>query len=68
VAIPQLGGGLVKLHFVTEEICWEWEPQHGFELTRRVLAQQPDVTALLCLNDRLAFGAYQPLAGAGGLP
>jgi LacI family transcriptional regulator len=51
-----------KLRFATEESCWEWEPQHGFELTRKVLAQHPDVTALLCLNDRLAFGAYQALA------
>lgn len=53
------------LGFASEESCWEWEPQHGFELTRKILAQQPDVTALLCLNDRLAFGAYQALAEAG---
>lgn len=53
------------LAFVAEESCWEWEPHHGFELTRKILAQRPDVTALLCLNDRLAFGAYQALAEAG---
>lgn len=54
-----------QLSFVAEESCWEWEPQHGFELTRKILAQRPDVRALLCLNDRLAFGAYQALAEAG---
>ncbi|WP_423065548.1 LacI family DNA-binding transcriptional regulator [Devosia sp. CN2-171] len=53
------------LRFAVEESCWEWEPHHGFELTRKILAQRPDVTALLCLNDRLAFGAYQALAEAG---
>jgi LacI family transcriptional regulator len=53
------------LSFVAEESCWEWEPHHGFELTRKILALRPDITALLCLNDRLAFGAYQALAEAG---
>jgi LacI family transcriptional regulator len=53
------------LDFAVEESCWEWEPHHGFELARKVLAQRPEITALLCLNDRLAFGAYQALAEAG---
>lgn len=53
------------MSFVAEESCWEWEPQHGFELTRKILSRCPDITALLCLNDRLAFGAYQALAEAG---
>lgn len=52
------------LRFVAEESCWEWEPHHGFELTRKILAHRPDVRALLCLNDRLAFGAYQALSEA----
>jgi LacI family transcriptional regulator len=51
--------------FVAEESCWEWEPQHGFELTRRILAAHPQTRGVLCLNDRLAFGAYQALAEAG---
>lgn len=42
-----------------------WEPDVGYELTRRVLAGPRRVTALLCLNDRLAFGAYQALQEAG---
>lgn len=53
------------LNFVAEESCWEWEPHHGFELTRKILVLRPDITALLCLNDRLAFGGYQALAEAG---
>lgn len=53
------------LGFMVEESCWEWEPHHGYELTRKILAQRADITALLCLNDRLAFGAYQALAEAG---
>ena len=43
----------------------EWEPDVGYELTRQVLAGDRRVTALLCLNDRLAFGAYQALQEAG---
>ena len=44
--------------------CWDWEPANGYDLTRQLLKQsQP--RAMLCLNDRLAFGAYQALAEAG---
>jgi LacI family transcriptional regulator len=43
----------------------EWEPHHGFEMTRQLLADGTSVTALLCMNDRLAFGAYQALQEAG---
>ena len=43
-----------------------WEPEIGYELTQQVLARhRPRVTALLCLNDRLAFGAYQALLEHG---
>lgn len=53
------------LGFVAEESCWEWEPHHGYELVSKILKRDPTVEALLCLNDRLAFGAYQALAEAG---
>lgn len=43
----------------------EWEPGVGYDLTRRVLEGERRVTALLCLNDRLAFGAYQALQEHG---
>lgn len=59
-AMQELG-----MQFVVEESCWEWEPHHGFELTRRILAAHPEIRGVLCLNDRLAFGAYQALAEAG---
>lgn len=53
------------LSFIAEESCWEWEPQHGFEIVTRLLRRGEQPSALLCLNDRLAFGAYQALAEAG---
>ena len=53
-----------KLSFVAEESCWEWEPHHGYDIVSRLLRQTMP-KALLCLNDRLAFGAYQALAEAG---
>ncbi len=52
------------MSFVAELSCWNWEPGHGYDLTRTVLTQGRP-RALLCLNDRLAFGAYQALGEAG---
>lgn len=44
--------------------CPKWTPEHGFDATAELLrTQRPK--ALVCLNDRLAFGAYQALAEAG---
>jgi LacI family transcriptional regulator len=40
---------------------WPWEVRSGHDGTVQLLDQHPPVTALLCLNDRLAFGAYQAL-------
>lgn len=54
-----------QLSFVAEESCWEWEPHHGYEIVTKLLRQKTKLKALLCLNDRLAFGAYQALAEAG---
>lgn len=51
--------------FIAEESCWEWEPHHGFDIVSRLLRDGTRPRALLCLNDRLAFGAYQALAEAG---
>jgi len=53
------------LSFVTEESIWLWEPDEGYQATKRLIAEHPDLDALLCLNDRLAFGAYQALGEAG---
>ena len=52
------------LQFSAELSCWNWEPGHGYELTRKLL-KSARPRALFCLNDRLAFGAYQALGEAG---
>lgn len=52
------------LAFSSELSCWNWEPDHGYELMAALLQKQRP-QAILCLNDRLAFGAYQALAEAG---
>ncbi len=43
----------------------DWEPTHGFEAVNRFLDVRAPITGLICLNDRLAFGAYQALQEAG---
>ncbi len=53
------------LSFIAEESCWEWEPHHGYEIVERLLRQGSKPKALLCLNDRLALGAYQALMEVG---
>lgn len=51
--------------FVAEESFWLWEPDEGYRATKALLERRGDVKALLCMNDRIAFGAYQALADAG---
>jgi LacI family transcriptional regulator len=49
-----------------EEISLElWEPEAAFEATRSLISQRVGVTAILCMNDRIAFGAYQALTELG---
>lgn len=43
----------------------DWEPHLGFDGTRRLLAEHPEVTAILAGNDAVALGVYQALAQAG---
>lgn len=52
------------LGFEQQLSCWNWEPAHGYDLVR-VLLKRHRPRALLCLNDRLAFGAYQAMGEAG---
>ncbi|MCE7082618.1 LacI family DNA-binding transcriptional regulator [Streptomyces sp. ST2-7A] len=54
------------LEFAAEESIWLWEPQHGYEAVTELFRRRTDVRALICMNDRLAFGAYQA-AGELGL-
>ncbi|MFI9005710.1 LacI family DNA-binding transcriptional regulator [Actinosynnema sp. NPDC053489] len=44
--------------------CRWWLPEHGFRATRELLDRHRP-RALICLDDRLAFGAYQALQDAG---
>lgn len=53
------------LRFAEEISCWDWEPWNGYEATKLLLERRPDVEAILCMNDRLAFGAYQAIAERG---
>lgn len=48
-----------------EAFCEEWQPEEGYAGMRRLLSGQNRPRAVICLNDRLAFGAYQALAEAG---
>lgn len=51
------------LTFVDQRQCDDWQTEQGYTAARELL-RSGQVTALLCLNDRLAFGAYQALADA----
>jgi len=53
------------LSFVAEESIWLWEPEEGYKSTRALLERGLAVRALVCMNDRIAFGAYQALTEAG---
>jgi LacI family transcriptional regulator len=49
---------------VSAHRCPKWTPEHGFEATAALLREHRP-KALVCFNDRLAFGAYQALGEAG---
>jgi LacI family transcriptional regulator len=53
------------LEFAAEESIWLWEPEEGYKSTKELLERDLAVRALVCMNDRIAFGAYQALAEAG---
>ncbi|RDV45138.1 transcriptional regulator [Leifsonia sp. ku-ls] len=53
------------LDFVSETSVWLWEPDEGYEATRRLLRQKRPPKAIVAMNDRLAFGAYQAASEAG---
>ena len=43
----------------------DWQPTDGYDGTHRLLAEHPDLTAILAGNDGVAFGAYQAIAERG---
>ncbi|WP_281906073.1 LacI family DNA-binding transcriptional regulator [Phytohabitans aurantiacus] len=48
-----------------EVSCPDWLPEHGYTAMRTLLRKPDRPTAVVCMNDRLAFGAYQAVAEAG---
>jgi LacI family transcriptional regulator len=42
-----------------------WWPESAYEAIGRLLVAGERPTGLICLNDRVAFGAYQAIAEAG---
>jgi LacI family transcriptional regulator len=47
-----------------EAFCAEWQPANGYSAMRSLLRRSPRPTAVICMNDRLAFGVYQAIAEA----
>ena len=54
--------GVEPLSIVDFEV---WEIANGYDGTLELLDQHPPVTALICMNDRVAFGAYQAMQERG---
>lgn len=52
------------LSFIAEYGTRDWEPGSGLEGAKQIL-ENYEVSALLCSNDRLSFGAYQAAAQLG---
>lgn len=55
----------VGLEPASGHVLEDWTPLHGRQAVAELLGTTPDVGALLCFNDRVAFGAYQALQAAG---
>jgi LacI family transcriptional regulator len=45
-------------------VCPDWQPEYGYTATRELL-EHTRPRALICLNDRIAVGAYQALDDFG---
>ncbi|MBF9134533.1 LacI family DNA-binding transcriptional regulator [Plantactinospora sp. S1510] len=50
---------------LAEAFCSDWLPEHGYAAMRSLLGRSGRPSAVICMNDRLAFGAYQALGEAG---
>jgi len=53
------------LQLVAQGFEAEWAPAEGYRLCRELLDSGAKFTGLICMNDNLAFGAYQALLEAG---
>ncbi len=56
--------GQAGVTIASGSVCPDWQPEYGYEATGALLARERP-RALICLNDRIALGAYQALDGAG---
>jgi LacI family transcriptional regulator len=54
-----------RIRLAAAENTEEWQPEHGYEAARSLLRQPRLPTGIICMNDRLAFGAYQAITEAG---
>lgn len=66
----RLSGILEVLHEagtapVTGYAYRSWNPAHGWQAVHDLIERGTPPSALICFNDRLAFGAYQALQEAG---
>ena len=50
---------------IAQLACQPWSVLNGYHLTRDLLQAGVQPGAIVCLNDRLAFGAYRALGEAG---
>ena len=48
-----------------EQLSCKWWPEAAYDVTSQALAGGARPRAVVCLNDRIAFGVYQALAEAG---
>jgi LacI family transcriptional regulator len=53
-----------KVQIASGRVCPDWLPEHGYEATHQLLEHERP-RALICLNDRIALGAYQALDDVG---
>jgi len=53
------------IKFRSEVVCENWEPADGYSAVRNLLESDTKVEALLCMNDRLAIGAYRAVREMG---
>lgn len=54
-----------QIKFSSEVVCENWEPADGYSAVRNLLESDKKVEALLCMNDRLAIGAYRAIRELG---
>jgi LacI family transcriptional regulator len=54
-----------QIKFRSEVVCENWEPADGYSAVRNLLESDNKVEALLCMNDRLAIGAYRAVRELG---